>query len=60
MCPLGFEYKSCAKPCPQTCKNIGDEPDPWCQNTYCIEGCFCPDGMVQDGMYALLTTEIIW
>ena len=49
MCPLGFEYKACAKPCPQTCENVGDEPDPWCKRTYCIEGCFCPDGTVQDG-----------
>ncbi|CAG2184395.1 unnamed protein product [Mytilus edulis] len=47
MCPYGYEYKACGKPCPQTCRNIGDEPDQWCESTYCVEGCFCPDGYVE-------------
>lgn len=51
MCPYGYEYKACGKPCPQTCRNIGDEPDQWCESTYCVEGCFCPDGYVETSKF---------
>ena len=49
MCENGFRYTPCASPCPQTCRNIGDEPEPYCNDTQCVEGCFCPEGYVQKG-----------
>ena len=48
MCEYGSEYQPCGPPCEQTCHNI-DEPEPWCQTSQCVEGCFCPAGYVKDG-----------
>ncbi len=49
MCDHGFEYRPCGPPCHQTCQNIGDEPDDYCKDTHCVEGCFCPEGKVRNG-----------
>ncbi|KAL3832550.1 hypothetical protein ACJMK2_024184, partial [Sinanodonta woodiana] len=48
-CEFGFEYQACGNPCPQTCQNIGAEPQYYCKATYPVEGCFCPAGFVQEG-----------
>ncbi|KAL3832528.1 hypothetical protein ACJMK2_024162 [Sinanodonta woodiana] len=45
-CENGLQYNPCGSPCPQTCRNIGQEPEPSCEATGCDEGCFCPDGYV--------------
>ncbi|PAA71037.1 hypothetical protein BOX15_Mlig009912g1 [Macrostomum lignano] len=42
MCDGGKRYMPCMEPCPQTCRNLGDEPAPHCQNAACTEGCGCP------------------
>ena len=49
MCPPGLEYKSCGPGCPQSCKNIGDEPVLYCKKLICVEGCFCPEGEYMHG-----------
>ena len=49
MCPPGFVYSPCASPCDETCKNIGDEPDDYCTEVVCVEGCYCPDGSYKHG-----------
>uniref|UniRef100_A0A1I8IQE6 VWFD domain-containing protein n=1 Tax=Macrostomum lignano TaxID=282301 RepID=A0A1I8IQE6_9PLAT len=46
MCDGGKRYMPCMEPCPQTCRNLGDEPAPHCQNAACTEGCGCPEGTV--------------
>lgn len=48
-CDFGSVYTACGSPCPQTCRNIGDEPEAYCDSTTCVEGCFCPEGYVQQG-----------
>ena len=48
-CDYGMVYTACGSPCPQTCRNIGDEPESYCDSATCVEGCFCPDGYVQSG-----------
>ena len=50
MCEGGKRYKPCTSPCAQTCKTIGSIIPKYCKTTNCMEGCACPDGMVdQDG-----------
>ena len=48
-CEENFHYIPCGSPCPQTCKNIGDEPEAYCNSTTCVEGCFCRPGYIRDG-----------
>lgn len=48
MCEGGKEYRPCGPPCPQTCRNVGEDPEPYCQDAHCLEGCFCPQGTVLD------------
>ncbi|XP_064614442.1 uncharacterized protein LOC135478101 [Liolophura sinensis] len=48
-CEYGYVYKPCGSPCEQTCKNIGADPEAYCHSTHCMEGCYCPDGMVENG-----------
>ncbi|KAL5007192.1 hypothetical protein ScPMuIL_015998 [Solemya velum] len=47
MCDYGMQYSPCAYACPQTCKNIGDEPDDLCSSLPCVEGCVCPPGQLE-------------
>ena len=44
-CPEGKEYQECGTACPLTCDNFEDGV-PVCI-TVCVEGCFCPDGLVE-------------
>ena len=48
-CDNGMVYMACGSPCAQTCQNIGDEPESYCDRSPCVEGCFCPTGYVMDG-----------
>lgn len=43
VCPAPKVYNNCGSACPATCK----DPNPVC-NTGCVQGCFCPDGLVLD------------
>ena len=45
-CPPGKEYTECGTACPLTCDNYG-EPLPC--TLQCVQGCFCPSGMVENG-----------
>ncbi|TRY87244.1 hypothetical protein DNTS_031751, partial [Danionella cerebrum] len=44
-CPMNMEHLECGSPC----KNICSDPDAslFCKN-HCVDGCFCPDGTVED------------
>ncbi|XP_056596653.1 mucin-2-like [Triplophysa dalaica] len=44
-CPLNMEYMECGGPCKNTCS----DPDGslLCTDN-CVDGCFCPDGTVED------------
>ncbi|XP_018115286.2 mucin-5AC [Xenopus laevis] len=44
-CPLILEYKECGPSCRDSCSN--PERGSICENR-CVEGCFCPSGMVLD------------
>ncbi|XP_057185195.1 mucin-5B-like [Triplophysa rosa] len=44
-CPLNMEYMECGGPCKNTCS----DPDGSLLCTdHCVDGCFCPDGTVED------------
>nr|XP_014342845.1 PREDICTED: SCO-spondin [Latimeria chalumnae] len=53
LCPMqcdnGLVYEACGPVCPQTCDNLGEEPLLHCGAISCVEGCFCPEGMVMQG-----------
>ncbi|KAK7930492.1 hypothetical protein WMY93_006887 [Mugilogobius chulae] len=46
-CPLKMEYRECSSPVMDTCSN----PDASSTNDeHCMDGCFCPEGMVLDDL----------
>lgn len=47
-CEYGKEYLPCGPICQQTCMDLSTGNNPQCPDAGCIEGCFCPNGMVQD------------
>ena len=48
-CEYGSVYLECGSPSEQTCENLGEGAAPYCNDTHCVEGCFCPPGTVRDG-----------
>ena len=49
MCEYGSVYMPCGPACEQTCRNIGNDTEEFCESMHCVEGCFCPPGYVRDG-----------
>ena len=49
MCDEGYVYQECGDACPQTCYNIGYEKENMCSGLPCMEGCYCPEGMINHG-----------
>ena len=47
-CEYGKEYLACGPLCQQTCMDLSTGNNPLCPDAGCIEGCFCPNGYVQD------------
>ncbi|KAG1928906.1 mucin-2-like [Pimephales promelas] len=44
-CPLNMQYLECGSPCKNTCK---DPNTSLMCNEHCVDGCFCPEGTVED------------
>ncbi|XP_056095226.1 mucin-2-like [Rhinichthys klamathensis goyatoka] len=44
-CPLNMQYLECGSPCKNTCK---DPNASLMCNEHCVDGCFCPEGTVED------------
>ncbi|XP_039521923.1 mucin-2 isoform X5 [Pimephales promelas] len=44
-CPLNMQYLECGSPCKNTCK---DPTTSLMCNEHCVDGCFCPEGTVED------------
>ena len=42
-CPPGKEFQQCGPLCPHTCDSSSA-----CNSSGCAEGCFCPDGQVEN------------
>ncbi|CAL8292204.1 unnamed protein product [Lota lota] len=53
LCPLqcdnGLEYEPCGPACPSSCPSRGPCSESSGGALYCVEGCFCPPGTVQNG-----------
>jgi hypothetical protein len=47
-CEYGKEYLACGSTCQQTCQDLSTGNNNNCQETSCVEGCFCPKGFIQD------------
>lgn len=47
-CEYGKEYLPCGPICQQTCMDLATGNNEQCPDAGCVEGCFCPDGMVTD------------
>ncbi|XP_048013922.1 mucin-2-like isoform X2 [Megalobrama amblycephala] len=44
-CPLNMQYLECGGPCKNTCSDPGGSL--MCKE-HCVDGCFCPEGTVED------------
>uniref|UniRef100_H3CTP6 SCO-spondin n=1 Tax=Tetraodon nigroviridis TaxID=99883 RepID=H3CTP6_TETNG len=53
LCPLqcenGLVYDPCGPACSPSCPHVQQGPDSQCGAFSCVEGCFCPSGMVLNG-----------
>jgi hypothetical protein len=47
-CEYGKEYLSCGSLCQQSCLDLSTGYNEKCENEGCIEGCFCPVGLIQN------------
>lgn len=47
-CENGKQYQPCGPFCQQTCMDISMGNNNVCDKEGCLEGCFCPSGMVTD------------
>lgn len=47
-CEYGKEYLACGPLCSQTCMDLSTGNNPECDDSGCVEGCFCPEGTVVD------------
>ncbi|XP_048579468.1 mucin-2 isoform X50 [Nematostella vectensis] len=45
-CPSGMEHSECNSACPRDCSNMNSDPNAC--NSKCVDGCFCPEGKIQD------------
>ncbi|EDO44199.1 predicted protein [Nematostella vectensis] len=45
-CPSGMEHSECSSACPRDCSNMNSDPNAC--NSKCVDGCFCPEGKIQD------------
>ena len=60
MCGDLKQYHSCRSPCVATCRNFGKSTANICQTMQCVEGCFCPDGLVLNGnLFRVSTTSVV-
>merc|ERR1719187_458130 len=50
-CPTNKVYNACGVPEPKTCVNMVQDmhTDSLAYGDVCVDGCFCPDGLVQEG-----------
>ena len=48
VCPEGQEYKPCGPSNPKTCLNVNVNVTTVDLNV-CADGCFCPEGLLQEG-----------
>ncbi|KAF4094913.1 hypothetical protein G5714_023991 [Onychostoma macrolepis] len=44
-CPLNMEYLECGSPCKNTCSDL--DASLLCTE-HCVDGCFCPNGTIED------------
>lgn len=60
MCENLFAYQSCGPVCPETCMSIVKQQRiEQCENSKCVEGCFCPPGYVQERKLILIKCDIL-
>ena len=60
MCEYGSVYKPCGPPCEETCQNIGEEVEDYCEATHCVEGCFCPNGTYRQGRNIVIVCHVLF
>jgi len=54
-CPNDKIYNACGAPEPKTCVNIVQDAHTasLAHGDVCVDGCFCPDGLIQDGDFCV-------
>lgn len=50
MCTGGREFRECGPANPKTCRDSSDSLQ-INNSTLCMEGCYCPEGKVEDGNF---------
>ena len=65
MCEEPRIYSSCGPANPKTCRDL-ESSHKADNNTQCSEGCFCPPGLIDDGMghnfdkYIISISSLLW